>query len=37
MKHPATACYAGHFARLQQIKRQYDPQGLFRQLQGIKV
>lgn len=37
MKHPATAYYAGHYARLQQIKRQYDPQGLFRQRQGIKV
>lgn len=37
MKHPATAYYAGHYARLQQIKRQYDPQSLFRQPQGIKV
>lgn len=37
MKHPATAYYGGHYARLQQIKRQYDPEGLFRQRQGIKV
>lgn len=37
IKHPAIAYYAGHYARLQQIKRQYDPQGLFRQRQGITV
>jgi hypothetical protein len=37
MKHPAKAYYASHYARLQQIKRRYDPQSLFRQPQGIKV
>lgn len=37
MKHPAQAYYASHYAKLQQIKRRYDPQGLFRQAQGIKT
>ena len=37
MKHPATSYYKNHYSRLQQIKRRYDPQGLFRQSQGIKT
>ncbi len=37
MKQPAKAYYAGHYQRLQQIKRQYDPTNLFAQPQGIKV
>lgn len=32
---PSRAYYGSHYRRLQQIKRQYDPDNLFRQFQGI--